>query len=507
MSNNNTEYLEHDINDSRILAEAVMNRAQAIFLSFQHCSGNKKAEMLENIAAALEAQRPKLVALAHKESHLPEGRLNGELSRTTGQLKLFADLIREGSWVQASIDPALPDRKPMARTDIRKMLRPIGPVVVFGASNFPFAFSTLGGDTASALAGGCPVVVKAHPGHPQTSKAVFAAARQAITHLGQPADILQHIDQTDIQIGIDLVKANATAAVGFTGSFQAGNSLMQAAREREVPIEVYAEMSSTNPVVILDDLIQSQGIATAQKLAGSVALGVGQFCTNPGLIFLTNGPQLTAFKEAFAAALNATSPSAMLHTHIVENYNNNLQVVLSQAGVETLVEGKVQEAPLLVSPSLATVTADSFIHNSALKTEVFGPFSLLVVADDQAQLLAALRDLEGQLTASIFGTSMDLEHKELVTPILDALTAIAGRVIFNEVPTGVEVCHAMVHGGPFPSTSKSGFSSVGSTAILRWARPVCYQNFPDELLPAALQNANPLEIWRQLDGQWTKNKL
>lgn len=499
--------MQHDINNSIIQAEEVMDRAQEAFIHFQHTTGEMRAALLEKIAAALEAARPLLVSTARAESHLPESRLNGELSRTTGQLKLFADLIREGSWVQASIDPALPDRKPIPRADIRKMLRPKGPVVVFGASNFPFAFSTLGGDTASALAAGCPVVVKAHPGHPNTSKAVFTAAGKALADLGLSSDILQHVDKTGIQIGIDLVKAKATAAVGFTGSFQGGQALMQAAAQRDNPIEVFAEMSSTNPVVILPDLINGAAEATAQKLANSITLGVGQFCTNPGLIFVIEGERLDIFKQAFTTAMSATGAAPMLHEGIVENYHNNLQIILSQAGVDALVKGEDAAEEMAVTPSLAMITADSFIHNSSLKTEVFGPFSLLVVAKNQEELLKALQTLDGQLTASIFGSDQDLTNKAVVAPVLDALTAIAGRVIFNEVPTGVEVGHAMVHGGPFPSTSNSGYTSVGSSAILRWARPVCYQNFPDNLLPAELQNTNPLGIWRQVDGNWTQNQL
>lgn len=499
--------MQQDINESTSQAEAVMDRAGLVFRSFQHTTGHQRANLLENIAEALEADRSSLVGLAQQESNLPEARLNGELSRTTGQLKLFAGLIREGSWVQAGIDPALPERKPIPRPDIRKMLRPIGPVLVFGASNFPFAFSTLGGDTASALAAGCPVVIKAHPGHPDTSKAVFETAQKAIHKMGLPADILQHVTQTSVQAGIDLVKAKATAAVGFTGSFQAGTALMQAAGKRAVPIQVYAEMSSTNPVVILPDLLQNAPEATAQKLANSVALGVGQFCTNPGLIFITKNGQAKDFLDAFAKAMAANDAAPMLHPGIVENYHNNLQLVLSQAGVDALVEGKDPSGNLLVKPSLATVTADSFIHNSGLKTEVFGPFSLVVVAENHEELLSALSTIEGQLTASIFGTDRDFSDKDRLTPIVDAATAIAGRVIFNEVPTGVEVCHAMVHGGPFPSTSNSHFTSVGSAAILRWTRPVCYQNFPDLLLPEELQNKNPMGIWRQINGDWTKNKL
>lgn len=500
--------MQHDITESMQLAATVMNRAQTAFLSFQHSTAQQRGALLEKIADLLEANRQTLVTIARQESHLSEARLNGELSRTTGQLKLFAQLLLEGSWVQASIDTALPDRTPLPRTDIRKMLRPKGPILVFGASNFPFAFSTLGGDTASALAAGCPVVIKAHPGHPNTSKAVFDVASEAITSLGLPPDILQHVSETGTQISIDLVQANATAAVGFTGSFQAGTTLMQAAAQRTAPIEVFAEMSSTNPVVILSDLLNTAPEGTAQKLAASVALGVGQFCTNPGLVFMTKDAGLEAFQQAFIGALSSVPPSEMLHEAVLENYHNNLQIVLSQAGVDTLLASTDAGSDgLHASPSLARVTADSFIHNSALKTEVFGPFSLLVVARDQQELIEALRSLDGQLTASLFGTDRDLTDQQGLNPLLDILTGIAGRVIFNEVPTGVEVCHAMVHGGPFPATSSSSYSSVGTSAILRWVRPVCYQNFPDNLLPDALKNSNPLGIFRQINGNWTKNQL
>ncbi|SEA26780.1 NADP-dependent aldehyde dehydrogenase [Arachidicoccus rhizosphaerae] len=499
--------MQHDITESMNQAAAFMDRAQAAFLQYQHTTAGQRAELLERIAEHLENNRAKLIPLAQAESHLPEGRLNGELSRTTGQLKLFASLIREGSWIQAAIDPALPDRKPFPRTDIRKMLRPKGPVVVFGASNFPFAFSTMGGDTASALAAGCPVVIKAHPGHPGTSKAVFEAAVAAVEALGLPADTIQHVALDGYQIGIDLVQADATAAVGFTGSFQGGQALMQAASERQRPIEVFAEMSSTNPVVVLPDLLNSQPEQTAQKLAGSIALGVGQFCTNPGLIFIRKDQQFEQFQQALITALQTTPAAPMLHPGIVENYHNNLQIVLSQAGVQTLIEGSDEIKDLSITPSLASVTADSFIHNAALKTEVFGPFSLLIVAENQQELLAAIQSVDGQLTASIFGTQKDFTNNADLTSLLDIVSNFAGRVIFNEVPTGVEVCHAMVHGGPFPSTSNSSYTSVGTDAILRWVRPVCFQNFPDSLLPAALQNNNPLGIWRLISGQLTRDSL
>ena len=499
--------MQQDTTESMNQAAAFMDRAQSAFLQFQHTSAGQRAGLLERIAEHLENNSTSLIELAVEESHLPEGRLKGELGRTTAQLRLFASLIREGSWVQAAIDPALPDRKPMPRTDIRKMLRPKGPVVIFGASNFPFAFSTMGGDTASALAAGCSVVIKAHPGHPKTSKAVFESANEALTALGLPDDTIQHIETTGNQTGIDLVQADATAAVGFTGSFQGGQALIQAASERKKPIEVFAEMSSTNPVVILPDLIRTQPEATAGKLAASIALGVGQFCTNPGLLFLLKGDGQEAFQRELITALKNTPAAPMLHTGIVENYHNNLQIVLSQAGVAPLIEGDEHTAELSIMPSLATVTADSFIHNAALQTEVFGPFSLLIIAENPNELLTALSSLDGQLTAGIFGTNKDLSDSKSLTPLLDTLTALAGRVIFNEVPTGVEVCHAMVHGGPFPSTSNSSYTSVGTGAILRWVRPVCYQNFPDGLLPGELQNSNPLGIWRLVNGQYTRESL
>lgn len=497
----------NDITASRQLATEVMDRAYDAYQSFQQLSAVTRAQLLEKIAATLESRRAVLVPLARQETHLPEARLNGELSRTTGQLRLFADLLLEGSWVQASIDPALPERTPVPRTDIRSMLRPKGPVVVFGASNFPFAFSTVGGDTASALAAGCPVVVKAHPRHKATSEAVFKAASEAIRDLGLPEAILQHVDLPGYQIGKDLVQAAATAAVGFTGSFQGGQALMRAAAEREKPIEVFAEMSSINPVVVLPGLIKEQSKATAEKLAASIQLGVGQFCTSPGLIFVLQDDQSDTFKADLEASLSSQPGAAMLHEGIVANYHHNLQIVLSQPGVQELVTGKNNPEELLTAPSLASVTAERFLHNKALKTEVFGPFSLLVVANDQQELIEAVASVDGQLTASIFGSDKDLENTAMITPLLHQMTELAGRVIFNEVPTGVEVGHAMVHGGPFPATSYSGYTSVGAASVLRWVRPVCYQNVPDGLLPEALQNKNPLGIWRQIEGEWTKAPL
>lgn len=489
-------------------ADDIMERAAAAFQVFRKVPGRERASLLENIGQELELARPSLIPLAAQESHLPEGRLNGELSRTINQLNLFATLLREGSWVQAAIDTALPQRQPAPRADIRKMMQPVGPVLVFGSSNFPFAFSTLGGDSASALAAGCPVVVKAHPGHPETSKAVHKVALNAIEALNLSPDILQHVPHNGHHTGLLLVTAQATAAVGFTGSFQGGSAIIEAAQKRLRPISVYAEMGSLNPVVILPAVMKATPEAIAQKLAGSVCLGVGQFCTNPGLIFVTeekgHEPALAQFIQSFTRQIRNAKPGAMLHEGILESYHNDRELILSQAGVELLAEGETADRPLEASAALASVRADTFMHNGALQKEVFGPFTLLVIGQHIEETKAAIKSLEGQLTASIFADSTD---KQAAGDFIDMLLPLTGRLIFNDVPTGVEVSAAMVHGGPYPATSNAQFTSVGTTAIQRWVRPVCFQDFPEDLLPVELQDANPLSVWRTVDGNWTNKAI
>ncbi|PSL19931.1 NADP-dependent aldehyde dehydrogenase [Chitinophaga ginsengisoli] len=477
----------------------VMQRSAEAFAQYRELSPSVRAAFLETIASEIAQVRDMLVETAQAESNLPAARLNGEITRTTSQLQMFANLIKEGSWVEAVIDTAKPDSTP-AKPDLRRMLVPAGPVVVFGASNFPFAFSTAGGDTASALAAGATVVIKGHPAHPRTSLAVFEAMQKAISKSGMPAFTVQHVTGEGNAVGKALVTHPLTTGVGFTGSLQGGKALLGYAAEREVPIPVFAEMSSINPVVFYPDALATQAEQLAQTFAGSVTLGMGQFCTNPGLLIGLKSAALDNFVSLLGNAIAAVAPQKMLHKGICEAYGKGRKHMLAQQDV-VLVNESAAPADMEAWPSLARTTGKTFLGNPHLKEELFGPFSLLVECEDKAELLAVLKSLHGQLTTTIVGTAADTAQWKDVIAVQSTL---AGRVILNNPPTGVEVCAAMVHGGPFPATSDQRFTSVGTGAIRRWVRPVCYQNFPEEMLPDALKAANPLGIWRQIDNQFTR---
>lgn len=481
--------------------DAIMQKAKAAAQTYRNASPETIAHFLETIASGIEALGPELIQTAMAESNLPEGRITGERGRTCGQLRLFAQYVREGSWADAVIDKALPDRQPLPRADIRRVNRPLGPIVVFGASNFPLAFSTAGGDTASALAAGCPVVIKGHPAHPKTSKLVFSAMQKAIAACDVPEDVVQHVDGTEFSIGQALVQHPATQGVGFTGSFGGGQALVRYAQERNQPIPVFAEMGSVNPVLFLPDILNNNAANLAAQYAGSITLGVGQFCTNPGLLLAVESAGLETFVDTLAQELAQKSADRMLHQGIKDNYQQKLRAILAEKGVTTVHEPVEDVAVLEAPPALATVAAADFLANPRLHEEIFGPFALLVRCADLQELTAVWQAVGGQITTTLMGTDADLNaHAEL----LAIGEQIAGRVIFNGVPTGVEVCHAMVHGGPWPATTDSRFTSVGTSAMQRWLRPVCYQDCPDQLLPAALQNGNPLGIWRRVNGEWTK---
>ena len=459
----------------------------------------RRAAFLREIADQLEAHKKQLVTAYTSESGLPEGRANGELGRTTTQLRLFADLAEEGSWVQARIDTAEPDREPLPKADIRKCLVPMGPVVVFGASNFPFAFSTAGGDTASALAAGCPVIVKGHPMHPATGELVARAVLDAAKDTKMPDGVFSHLQGTSQNLGERLVGHEAVAAVGFTGSRAGGLALSRLAAERDVPIPFFAEMGSVNPVVFLPSAFKANA-GWAKAYAASVTLGVGQFCTNPGLLFGIQSPELESFGKALADEIAAFPPSCMLHSNMAGNYMDMRGVMEQQEGVEFLTRGNTPEGPNEVPATVARVSGADFIGNPRLQMEVFGPFTLLVACKDTEELRAALEGLEGQLTASLLGSEAEFKESG---KILELLRSRAGRILFNGVPTGVEVCPSMHHGGPFPATTDTRFTSVGADAIYRWARPVSFQNCPQSLLPEVLRNPNPTGVWRMVDGTWS----
>lgn len=468
----------------------VLQRSGEAFAAYGKTSTAQRAIFLETIAAALEARREALTAITHEETNLPAARLNGELTRTTGQLKMFANLLREGSWVMAAIDTADAQRTP-PKPDTRKMAVPLGPVVVFGASNFPYAFSTAGGDTASALAAGCTVVIRAHYAHPRTSALVFEAMQEAVKICGLPPHTIQHVTAPGNETGKELVTHPLTTAVGFTGSLSGGKALMQYAAERPVPVPVFAEMSSINPVLLLPGKLKENAAALASKMAASITLGMGQFCTNPGLMIGMAGAELDAFLEQLKTDIAQFSPQPMLHEGIRQHYETCATAIATKQQVRIVADQTAM---------IATISAQHFLDDPHFREEVFGPFSLLVQCHNKSEMQQVLGSVQGQLTATLMATEEDLrEHADL----LESCARIAGRVIINEVPTGVEVCASMVHGGPFPAASDPRFTSVGTSAIQRWVRPVCFQNFPDHLLPEALQNANPLRIWRTVNNEWT----
>ena len=492
---------EFSIATEQEINEAI-TKATAAFDIYKRTSFEQRAEFLDTVADEI-MQLEELVERAHLESGLPEARITGERGRTVGQLKLFASLLREGSFVEAIIDTAMPDRKPLPRSDLRRMMHPIGPVAVFAASNFPLAFSTAGGDTASALAAGCPVIVKAHSSHLGTNELVASAIINAAQKCNMPDGIFSSLIGEGASLGQQLVKHPQIKAVGFTGSFRGGMALFKAAiNEREEPIPVYAEMSSINPVLILPGKIKQSPDAVASQLSASITLGVGQFCTNPGLLFIVKDENTNAFIQKLAHALQQVTPSTMLNQTICNAYYKERQHLLSTQGVETVWTGEEGKEDYKASPSLAKTTAKNFSTNSLLQSEVFGPSSLIVVCEDEKELQSALKSLHGQLTATIIGTADDLKQFH---NCLDFLTERVGRVIYNGVPTGVEVSHAMMHGGPFPATTYSHFTSVGTEAIKRFLRPVCYQDCTQELLPDALKDENPLHIMRKLNGEFTTN--
>ncbi len=480
--------------------DAAVQQASVAFQKYRGKSGRERAEFLEAIASEILLLGEDLIRRCMAETGLPEARLTGERGRTINQLKLFAELLREGSWVEAKIDNADPERKPIPKQDIRSMLRPIGPVAVFGASNFPFAFSVAGGDTASALAAGCTVVVKGHPAHPGTSEMVGLAIQRAIEKCNMPEGTFSMLNGASVDVGVGMVEHPLIKAVGFTGSFQGGKALFDAASRRSEPIPVFAEMGSSNPVFILPGALAQRKDAIAQGLSASVNLGVGQFCTNPGLVFLQASEDTESFKTALAGHVGQSAAGVMLSSGISKNYRSLLEKASAIPGVEVLAQGQAAGSSCHGTSHLLHATAQSFLNEPALQEEVFGPSTLLITGQ-QDELLEAAKNLHGHLTVSLHGTEEDLIESQGLIAILEQK---AGRLIINDYPTGVEVCHSMVHGGPYPATTDSRSTSVGTGAIKRFVRPVCYQGFPSGLLPDELKEGNPLNIWRLVDGETAK---
>jgi 2,5-dioxopentanoate dehydrogenase len=487
-------------------AEEALAAAAAAFTTYRRTPAHDRATFLRRIADEIEALGDPLIERTRRETALPEARLLGERGRTTAQLRLFADLLDEGSWLGARIDLGDPQRKPQPKPDLRRTRVPLGPVVVFGASNFPYAFSTAGGDTASALAAGCPVVVKGHPAHPGTGELVARAIATAAAATGMPAGVFSHLQGTSHELGRALVTHRLTAAFGFTGSLRAGRALFDAASTRSHPIPAYAEMGSVNPVFVLPGAARERAEAIAHGLVASATLGAGQFCTNPGLVFTLAGADTDRLLTAAATAVAEVPPTTMLYRGICERFAEGARRVEATAGVR-LVGRAVAPADLARSegaPAVFTTDDATFRASPTLAEELFGPSTLIVTASSAEGLLSLARDLDGQLTATLHATPDDLaEHAELVR----VMEGIAGRLILNGFPTGVEVGHAMQHGGPYPATTDARSTSVGTAAIERFVRPVCYQDFPDDVLPPELQDGNPLGVWRMVDGRLTREPV
>lgn len=473
--------------------------AAAAFDPFRQLDRETRAKFLDTIAEQILALGDALLERAHLETGLPAARLTGERGRTVGQLRLFADEVRKGGWLGVRVDPALPDRKPMPRSDLRQQKIPLGPVAVFGASNFPLAFSVAGGDTAAAFAAGCPVVAKGHPAHPGTSELVGRAITAAVAACGLPEGVFSLLNGTSNELGAGLVAHPAIKAVGFTGSRAGGLALVKIASERREPIPVYAEMSSINPVILLPAALQRRADVIARDFVPSLTMGVGQFCTNPGLVLGIDGPDLQRFIDAASAAVNAVAPMVMLTPGIHKAYEKGVEQLLAQPKVKSIARGQPVQGPNCGRAALFGVDADELLKTSEIMHEVFGASSVVVRCVDEAQLLRVLEQLEGQLAATLH---LEPEDYPLARRLLPTLERKAGRLLVNGWPTGVEVSHAMVHGGPFPATSDGRSTSVGSLAIERFLRPVCYQDFPDELLPRDLQQTHLARSPHRLDGAY-----
>ena len=472
--------------------------ASKAYKPYRQLPARSRAQFLRTIADNIMALDMELVERTMAETGLPEARIKGERGRTCNQLRSFAAIIEEGSWCNARIDTAIPDRSPAPKPDLRKFDMAIGPVAVFGASNFPLAYSTAGGDTASALAAGCPVIVKGHESHLGTNDLVSQAILKAAASTNMPDGVFSMVNG-GIEVGQQLVKDTSIKAVGFTGSLKGGRALMDSAAQRSTPIPVYAEMGSTNPILFFPEKLQEETEELAETLASSITLGVGQFCTSPGLLIGINSPALDRFSEQLTQKLAQTQAGVMLNESIGASYVSNAN--RAQALAST-TQGEIVETA--GQPAAVTVSGTTFIKNPTLHHEVFGPFTIIIKCEDKDEMLAVVEALEGQLTGSFMATPQDIaSHAD----IIDALRERVGRVICNGVPTGVEVCPSMQHGGPYPASSNGRYTSVGRDAIVRFTRPVAFQSWPNEHLPDELKNDNPLGIWRLVNDQWTQSAI
>ena len=478
-----------------------IKKSKDAFNLYKQIPSKERASFLETIANNIMDLGDILVNRVKKETGLTEQRIVGERGRTVGQLKLFADLIKDGSWVDASIDLAEPERNPIPKPDLRKKLHPLGPVVVFAASNFPLAYSTAGGDSASALAAGNTLIVKAHGSHPGTSSLIGEAIMEAAKKCGMPDGVFSLLHGSGSFVGQNLIKHPDIKAGGFTGSEKAGMILHKIALNREEPIPFFAEMGSVNPVLLFDSALNDK---TIDLLVGSITLGVGQFCTNPGLIICKQNEKLDNFIKLFSSKINTVKPETMLNPNICATYNNSIKNIIDESLIK--IEGifdEVNDTNKGIS-MIGSIDGEVFLKNKNLKNEVFGPFSLIVKCKNIEEINKVILSIGGQLTGSIFADEIELKS---ISNTIDLLKLKVGRIIYNGVPTGVEVCTSMHHGGPFPSSSDSRFTAVGSDAIKRFARPISYQSFPQDMLPDELKDENPLNILRNVNGTLTKNKI
>jgi len=484
-------------------ADAALKAADAAFDDFRAKTPDQRAGLLEAIATQIEALGDELLQRAHAETALPMARLTGERARMTGQARLFAKLVREGSWLEPRIDHAIPDRQPLPKPDVRRVYQPLGPVVVFGASNFPFAISVAGTDTVSALGAGNPVVVKAHPGHPGTCEMIAGAMVKALEQTGMPTGVFSMVHGKGNEIGMALVKHPLTAAVAFTGSLRGGRALFDAAVSRKNPIPFYGELGSVNPVFLLPGALKERAPQMAEQFVGSLTMGVGQFCTNPGLVFGLEGNDLGAFMDKTSALVKAWAPATMLHGGISKAFDSGVEKLTSAKGVKLVAQSTTPASKDAAQATAALLSTDiaTFEANPELREEVFGPVSLVTHCGNKEDLERIAESMEGQLTAAIHGTPEDLKQHARLVRILERKV---GRIIFNGFGTGIEVCPSMHHGGPYPAATHSFFTSIGTAAIFRFVRPVCYQGFPDECLPPAIQNKNVTGAWRLVDGDFTK---
>ncbi|WP_395973645.1 aldehyde dehydrogenase (NADP(+)) [Chryseobacterium cucumeris] len=460
---------------------------------------NERAEFMNAVADQIEALGEELLTVTHAETSLPLARLTGEKARTAGQWRSYAKAVAAGIYTEARIDLAQPEKQ---KGDLRKYNVGIGPVVVFGASNFPFAFSTAGGDTASAIGAGCPVIIKAHPAHPQTSQIMADAISAVVKAFGWPEGIFSHITGTSYEIGAHLTQHPDIRAIAFTGSFNGGKALFDIASRRENPIPVFAEMGSINPVFAFQNLLETKAEALAKEYITSLTLGVGQFCTNPGVFIALKGESFNRFINTLKEEIQKVAPAKMLHKGILDNFEKNKSIALEQPDVEIIVSAETESSS--GNATVIKTSAGNFLNNPVLSEEVFGPFGIVVACETDEDLMQIARQLKGQLTITIAATHEDVrDNSTLITILKDK----CGRLLFNGMPTGVEVVYSMQHGGPFPSTTDSRFTSVGPDAVKRFVRPVCFQNWPDEFLPDELKNENPLQISRMVDGTVNSGSL